>query len=133
MEDLNVVSLNFRGLQNKNKRNRIFQYFKIKKYDVILLQETYSTPEDKSKWKKEWERPAFFSSLNNHKCGVAILCTNNKNKLKATCANSYKAGSHISIDIETELISYTIPNIYAPNIPKKRIFFFSKIRNTISR
>ena len=127
MVDLSVVSLNLRGLQNKSKRNRIFQYFKIKKYDVIPLQETYSTPEDENKWKKEWERPTFFSSLRNHKCGVAILCTNNKNKLKATYANSYQAGSHISIDIETELISYRIPNIYAPNIPKKRNFFFQKL------
>ena len=31
MENLNIVSLNVRGLKNKNKRNRIFQYFKIKK------------------------------------------------------------------------------------------------------
>ena len=47
--------------------------------------------------------------------------------MKATYANSYQAGSHISIDIETELISYRIPNIYAPNIPKKRNFFFQKL------
>ena len=101
MENLNVVSLNVRGLQNTSKRNRIFQYFQIKKY-AILLQETYSTPEDKNKWKKEWEGHAFFSSLSSHKCGVAILCTNNKNKLKAIYASSCKAGRHISIDIETE-------------------------------
>lgn len=48
MENLNIVSLNVSGLQNNNKRNRIFQYLKIKKYDVILLQETYSTPGDKN-------------------------------------------------------------------------------------
>ena len=56
----------------------------------------------------------------------------NENKLKATYANSYKAGRHTSIDIEMELISYRITNIYAPNIPKKKNFF-SKIRYTISR
>ena len=132
MENLNVVSLNVRGLQNTNKRNRIFQYFKIKKYDVILLQETYSTPEDKNKWKKEWKGPAFFSSLSNHKYGVAILCTNNKNKLKATYASSCKAGNHISIDIETELISYRITSIYAPNIPKKMKIFFQKLETQFS-
>ena len=60
MENLNVGSLNVRGLQNKNKRNRIFQYFKIKKYDIILLQEMYSTLEDENKWKKELAGPAFF-------------------------------------------------------------------------
>ena len=120
MENLQIVSLNARGLQNKNKRNRIFQYFQTKKFDVILLQETYSTPENEKEWKKEWEGPAFFSSLSNHKYGVAILCTKNKNKLKATYGNSCNAGRHVSIKIETELQVYTITNIYAPNIPKKR-------------
>ena len=39
--------------------------------------------------------------------------------MKATYGNSCKAGRHVSIDIETELTSYRITNIYAPNIPKK--------------
>ena len=87
MENLQIVSLNVRGLQNRNKRNRIFQYFKMKKFDMILLQETYSTLQDENEWIKECEGPAFFSSLSNHKCEVAILCTNNKNKIKATYGN----------------------------------------------
>ena len=92
MENLQIACLNVRGLQNKNKRNRIFQYFKSKKYDIILLQETYSTPQDENIWKKKWEGPAFFSSLNNHKCGEAILCTNNQKKLKAFYENKHKPG-----------------------------------------
>ena len=48
MENLQIASLNVRGLQNKSKRNRIFQYFKSKKYGIILLQETYITPQDDS-------------------------------------------------------------------------------------
>ena len=53
MENLQIVSFNVRGLQNKNKRNRIFPYFKTKKYDVILLKETYSTQQHEHQWKKE--------------------------------------------------------------------------------
>ena len=110
MENLQIASLNVRGLQNKNKRNRIFQYFKSKKYEPILLQETYSTPQDENIWKKEWEGPTFFSSLNNHKCGVAILCTNNQNKLKASYENTHKPGRHLSIKIEMESSSVIITN-----------------------
>ena len=96
-------SLTKRKRPGKQKqRNRIFQFFKTKKFDVILLQETYSTLQDENEWKKEWEGPAFFSSLSNHKCGVAILCTNNKNKLKTAYGNSGKAGRHLSIKIEAE-------------------------------
>ena len=132
MENLQIASLNIRGLQNKNKRNRIFQYFKSKKYDIILLQQTYSTPQDENIWKKEWEAPAFFSSLNNHKCGVAILCTNNQKKLKASYENSHKPGRHLSIKIEMESSSFIITNIYAPNIPKKRKKNFQNLQTFIT-
>ena len=57
MENLQIVSLNIRGLQNQNKRNRIFQYFKTKTYDVILLQETYNTLEDEYGWKRNGKAP----------------------------------------------------------------------------
>ena len=119
MENLQIASLNVRGLQNKNKRNRIFQYFKSQKYDVILLQETYSTAQDESEGKKKWQGTAFFSSLNNHKCGVAILCTHDQKRLKAFYENGHKAGRHLSIKIEMESSSFIITNIYVPNIPKK--------------
>ena len=109
MENLQIASLNIRGLQNK--RNRIFQYFKSKKYDIILVQETYSTPQDENFRKKEWEGLAFFSSLNNHKCGVAILCTNNQNKLKAFYENMHKLERHLSIKIEMESSSFIIRNV----------------------
>ena len=124
MENLQTVSLNVRGLQNKNKRNRIFQHFKTKNYDVILLEETHSTQQDENEWTKEWEEPAFFSLLNNTKCGVAILCNNNKNKFNATYEHSDNAGRPVTIKIETETCTLKITNIYAPNISKKRKIFF---------
>ena len=130
MENLQIASLNIRGLQNK--RNRIFQYFKSEKYDIILVQETYSTPQDENIRKKKREGPAFFSSLNNHKCGVAILCTNNQNKLKASYENTHKSGEHLSIKIEMESSSFIITNIYAPNIPKKRKNFFQNLETFIT-
>ena len=112
----------------KQNKKRIFQYFNSKKYDIILLQETYSTPQDESVWKKEWEGPAFFSSLNNHKCGVAMLFTNNQNKLKAFYENTYKPGEHLSIKIELEASSFIITNICAPNITQKMKKVFPKTR-----
>ena len=107
---------------------REIEYFntsKRKKYDVKLLQETHSTQQNENEWKKEWEGPGFFSSLNNLKCGEAILC-NNQNKFKTTHKHSDKAGRLITIKIETETCTLKITNIYAPNIPKKRKRFFEK-------
>ena len=63
---------------------------------------------------------------------MAILCNHNNTKFKATYGNSCKTGRHLSIKVETELQSYTITNIYAPNIPKKRKIFFQKLETCIS-
>ena len=131
MENLQIISLNARGLQNKNKTNMIFQNFEPKKYDVILLQETDSTQQEENVWKKEWEGPAFFSSLNNLKCGVAILCNNNSNKFKTTYQYSDKVGRLIAIKIETETCTLKVTNIYTPNIPKTRKRLFEKLETCI--
>ena len=45
------------------------------------------------------------------KCGVAILCTNNQNKLKASYENTHKPGRHLSIKIEMESSSFILTNI----------------------
>ena len=91
----------------------------------------HSTPQDENIWKKEWEGPVFFSSLNNHKYGVAILCTNNQKKLKASDENANKPG-HLSIKIEVESSSFIITNIYAPKIPKKREKIFQNFETFIT-
>ena len=60
MSKLEIASLNVRGLQDHNKRKRIFQTFRNLKFDIILLQETHSTDEDVVLWKKDWIGRAFF-------------------------------------------------------------------------
>ena len=49
-----------------------------------------------------------------------------------TYGYSCKAGRHLSVKIDTELQSYTITNIHAPNVPKKRRKFFQKLETRIS-
>ena len=64
--------------------------------------------------------------------GVAILLYEQQKQLKATYGNSCKVGRHVSIDIETELTSYRITNIYAPDIPKARGKKCQKLETHIS-
>ena len=89
-------------------------------------------PKMKIYGKKEWEGPAFFSSLNNHKCGVAILCTNNQNKLKASYENSHKPRRHLSIKVEMESSSFIMTNIYPPKISKKPKKICQNLENFIT-
>ena len=116
MSKLEIASLNVRGLQDNNKRKRIFQTFHNSKLDVILLQETHSTDEDVILWKKDWTGRGFFSSLKSTKSGVAKLCKESKN-FKVELENSNKAGRIVSVTVETQKHKFQITNIYAPNIP----------------
>ena len=100
MSKLDIASLNVRGLQDNNKRKRIFQTFRNSKFDIILLQETHSTDEDIVLWKNNWMGPAFFSSFNRTKSGVGILCKESKN-FKVEFENSDKGGRIISVTVET--------------------------------
>ena len=49
--ELNILSFNVRGLRDFNKRKEIYQYVKCKNCQIVMLQETHSTPEDEIDWK----------------------------------------------------------------------------------
>ena len=61
MGDLVLFSLNVRGIQEEKKRKELFNWLKLKKLDIICLQETYSTPEDVKKWKLQWGGEIIFA------------------------------------------------------------------------
>ena len=73
---LSLISLNCNGLRSKSKLDNVFTFFRIRKFDVICLQETYwddtfMTDIVSSKWDGE----IYYSNADNTKRskGVAIL------------------------------------------------------------
>lgn len=54
MEGLNFISLNVRGIHDRVKRKTIFDWVRMKRGDVIMLQETYSTQDIEEEWEKDW-------------------------------------------------------------------------------
>ena len=61
-EEIKVVSCNIRGLVDAKKRRKVFHYFHMKKYDVILLQECHCTKTNEKLWCNEWEGRIVFSN-----------------------------------------------------------------------
>ena len=53
MSVLKFLSLNVRGLRNKEKRRSVFSYLKNQKANVYLLQETFSNSKDEKIWAAE--------------------------------------------------------------------------------
>ena len=72
------LSVNIRGLRDKSKRLKVFNWVKEIKSDVILFQETFSLEENENEWTRDWEgRQVIFSHGTIHSRGCLI--TVNKN------------------------------------------------------
>ena len=128
--NLNILSLNVRGLRDFTKRSNLFYWLKQKKFDFCLLQETYWTNEMSSKLQKEWEGDMFLSFGSHHSRGTAILL-----KDKHTVLGVHKSEDSriilINIKIEDQIL--TIINIYAPNNVNERKGFFSKLQKWVEK
>ena len=73
--DFKLLSLNVRGVRAATKRKVLFTWLNERRYDIIFLQETYSTVdvEDICIWRTPWRGKLFFAHGSNHSCGVMIL------------------------------------------------------------
>ena len=58
-EELVVLSANCQGLQNKNKRRDIIDYFSDTKAGIICLQDTHWTSKDENAVRSMWKGNAF--------------------------------------------------------------------------
>ena len=68
-----LASLNVRGIRSSTKKKALFTWLNERKYDIIFLQETYSTVDVEYIWKTQWKGKLYFSHGSNHSCGVMVL------------------------------------------------------------
>ena len=110
-----ISSLNVRGLDNNEKRRKIFQWLRKKKFSIYMLQEVHCAERSFKTWAAEWGYKTFFSGLASNKAGVAILFNNNFTfkVLRPICNKEWR---YIIIDLEVGELILTICNIYAPNL-----------------
>ena len=114
---LNIYTYNARGLHDKIKRARVFEYLKTKMSGIIFLQETHTVPGDQKVWEKEWQGEVMLSSGTSSARGVAILITK-----EVTCANivieADTNGRYILAKGEFDQQDITLLNVYAPTADK---------------
>ena len=126
---MKMVSLNVRGVQNFNKRHKIWRYLKNTKADVCFIQESHGTNKDNSIWSHEWGNKIVFSNGESNARGVAILF-----KRFHDCVTEIirdVAGRYLLVKIEVEGLTYCLGNIYAPNEDNPAFFqsVFKEIKN----
>ena len=71
--DFRIGYLNIWGINKHSKRISTFNWIKSKNFDVMFLQESFSSKADENLWQSEWGGPIFWSHGSKHTCGVSIL------------------------------------------------------------
>ena len=128
-----IESLNCNGLGDYRKRRRIFNHFFKRKVDIILLQETHTTPTLEKAYTDQWKalskkHNALWSSLSSRSCGVGILIAD-QSKIKLLQSMKDQAGRVITIQVKYAKNTYQFQSIYAPTKPEPRPLFFQELGN----
>ena len=134
MTDLNILSLNVRGLKSDYiKRKKIFNIITNKHPDLALLQETHSIKAIERQWEQEWGGKIIFNHGTSNSRGVAILVAPKLND-SITDVTRDDEGRCIIVNILQNNTTYTIVNIYAPtqNYEKEQITLIQKVHNLLS-
>lgn len=133
MEKLQIFSVNVRGLNSDEKRQKLYEWLKLSQCDVILLQETHFIDKHELKYNAGWQGKIFHSfSDSSHSKGVSILFRKN---LSVEILNVKKSidGRKILLNVEFDNEIFTIVNIYAPNDINKRVDFFKRVHTFITK
>ena len=126
-KQLNIISLNTRGLASSSKRSKVFIWLQKQKADIILLQETHCTKGKLKGFKNSWHGLSFYGLTNSpHSRGVGILFGN---KLNVNVIDHHDAGDgrRLLVNIEIESKMYTLVTVYAPNVENERHAFFNDL------
>ena len=125
-----VISLNVRGLRNKQKRSKLFLWNRENKCDILFLQETFWTADLHKEIMYEWNGPCFLSNGTNHARGVAVMIANHVDFNAESVIEGFD-GRVVMINATIEKCKICLVNIYAPTEKKNRETFFKHLNTWI--
>ena len=125
-------SLNVRGINQTRKRRQLFRWLHNNKFDIIFLQETYSTKNIETVWKSEWGGKVYFNHGTNHSRGVMILF-NPKLDVLVDNIETDNDGRYLLLQATIHDFSIQLCNIYSPNNNCDQKMFFSNVIDVIKK
>jgi len=126
--NLRVISLNVRGLNNRDKCEKLFQWFKDSGFHVIFLQETYFTKSKADYITKLW-------SINNaihvysdspHSRGVSVLF-NPSCDVEIIDVHKSEDARRLVVNVNVQGTVISLINVYAPNKISQRKDYYNKL------
>ena len=109
-----IASLNVRGINDRNKRTQIFQFFKESNFDLILLQETRTAFRNENSIRKEWHKKIIINSTRTENCSGGCMILINSNYVNVLDTILTPDGRCIAIDIKVNNFRYHVVNTYFP-------------------
>ena len=128
--DFRIGSLNVRGINRHSKRIAIFNWVKQQNFDLMFLQETYSSTEDENLWQSEWGGKTFWSHGSKHSRGVGILVKKGFD-IEALSICLDVDGRYILIKANIQGEPMNVLNLYAPNSEADKSTFFKSVCNIL--
>ena len=125
-------SLNARGLNQARKRRQLFRWLHNTKFDIVFLQETYSSKCVENAWKSEWGGKIYFCHGTNHSRGVMIMF-NPKLDALVDSVEVDKNGRYLLLQTTISDTTFQLCNIYSPNNSSDQITFFSSILDVLRK
>ena len=137
MADLNIFSLNVRGIRDGNKRREIFRW--LKRYynadkNFTFIQESHSVKTDENIWKNEWGANIVYSHGTNNSKGVMILFPNHVQNIEVIENWSDDDGRLCMTKLKCDQDIICLINVYAPtkNNQNLQVTFFEKLQKLVN-
>ena len=129
----NLVTYNVKGLQQKSKRLKMFNFFKDKLLNdgIFFIQEAHSTPALEDQWSSEWGGKIFFSHGDSNARGVAIGLTKDFDCSieKVSCDTN---GRVIIIEMTKDDDNYLLINLYNANTEADQLNSLHTLNDMVS-
>ena len=132
MNSFKILSLNVRGIRNKEKKKTLFSWIRNQKAKIVFLQETHATNDLQKLIENELKGTWVFANGDNRARGVCVYISNT---LECQIVN-FKAtsdGRKILISLMINGEEFTLLNVYAPTNKSNREQFFKRLKTFIRR
>jgi exonuclease III len=131
-ENLDLMSLNVRGMQTQKKRKSFFVWLDKFKKQILLLQDTHSTVFDENDYKNFWGHSIFFSHGSSNSRGVVTIIPKTINSINKLYYCDLE-GRLLIVELIMNETIYYIVNVYAPSasIESDKINFLTKLKNEL--
>ena len=122
----------FEGSGHLISGRRFFTWCMKDKADIILLQETCSTPELENVWKSQWRGELFFNHGSEHSRGVLTLVKEGLDCQLKVCKQD-ELGRYVILKGIVQSQPFIFVNSYAPNKVNKQCVFYDEIHNELAK